>query len=115
MSSPTDSACVNILVVDDEPHSLKALRELLCGPDRNVVTAASGREALRWILRGVFALILLDVRMPDMDGFETAALIRKLKRSRYTPTGFLTAPGETRDWVRRGLEAGRSDYILTPL
>src|SRR2546430_897638 len=115
MSSPTDSACVNILVVDDEPHSLKALRELLCGPDRNVVTAASGREALRWILRGVFALILLDVRMPDMDGFETAALIRKLKRSRYTPIVFLTAAGEHTEWVQRGYEVGAVDYIFKPV
>src|SRR5256714_706322 len=115
MSSPTDSACVNILVVDDEPHSLKALRELLCGPDRNVVTAASGREALRWILRGVFALVLLDVRMPEMDGFETAALIRKLKRSRHTPIVFLTAAGEHTEWVLRGYEVGAVDYILKPV
>src|SRR6266513_1196815 len=115
MSSLTDSAGVNILVVDDEPHSLKALRELLCGPDRNVVTAASGREALRWILRGVFALILLDVRMPQMDGFETAALIRKLKRSRYTPIVFLTAADDHREWVQRGYEVGAVDYIFKPV
>src|SRR5438105_15567739 len=95
MSSLTDSAGVNILVVDDEPHSLKALQALLRGPDSNVVTAASGKEALRWILRAAFALILLDVRMPQMVGFETAALIRKLKRSRYTPICFLIAA----DWL----------------
>src|SRR2546430_10441156 len=115
MSSLTDSACVNILVVDDEPHSLKALQALLCGPDRNVVTAASGREALRWILRAAFALILLDVRMPEMDGFETAALIRKLKRSRYTPIVFLTAAGEHTEWVQRGYEVGAVDYIFKPV
>ena len=115
MSSLTDSACVNILVVDDEPHSLKALRELLCGPDRNVVTAASGREALRWILRAAFALILLDVRMPEMDGFETAALIRRLKRSRYTPIVFLTAADEHTEWVQRGYEVGAVDYIFKPV
>src|SRR2546430_937241 len=115
MNSLTDSAGVNILVVDDEPHSLKALQALLRGPDRNVVTAASGREALRWILRGVFALILLDVRMPDMDGFETAALIRKLKRSRYTPIVFLTAAGEHTEWVQRGYEVGAVDYIFKPV
>src|SRR5881275_121955 len=115
MSSLTDSACVNILVVDDEPHSLKALQALLCGPDRNVVTAASGREALRWILRAAFALILLDVRMPQMDGFETAALIRKLKRSRYTPIVFLTAADDHREWVQRGYEVGAVDYIFKPV
>src|SRR6266480_583442 len=115
MSSVTDSAGVNILVVDDEPHSLKALQALLCGPDRNVVTAASGREALRWILRAAFALILLDVRMPQMDGFETAALIRKLKRSRYTPIVFLTAADDHREWVQRGYEVGAVDYIFKPV
>src|SRR5213082_607213 len=115
MNSLTDSAGVNILVVDDEPHSLKALQALLPGPDRNVVTAASGKEALRWILRAAFALILLDVRMPQMDGFETAALIRKLKRSRYTPIVFLTAADEHTEWVQRGYEVGAVDYIFKPV
>src|SRR2546430_6857206 len=115
MNSLTDSAGVNILVVDDEPHSLKALQALLRGPDRNVVTAASGKEALRWILRAAFALILLDVRMPQMDGFETAALIRKLKRSRYTPIVFLTAADEDTEWVQRGYEVGAVDYIFKPV
>src|SRR2546421_646586 len=115
MNSLTDSAGVNILVVDDEPHSLKALQALLRGPDRNVVTAASGKEALRWILRAAFALILLDVRMPEMDGFETAALIRKLKRSRYTPIVFLTAADEHTEWVQRGYEVGAVDYIFKPV
>src|SRR5947207_8626787 len=102
MSSLTDSAGVNILVVDDEPHSLKALQALLCGPDRNVVTAASGREALRWILRAAFALILLDVRMPQMDGVDTAALIRKLKRSRHTPIRFRTPADDASEWLTGG-------------
>src|SRR5437763_8172855 len=115
MSSLTDSACVTILVVDDAPHSLKALQALLCGPDRNVVAAASGREALRWILRAAFALILLDVRMPQMDGFETAALIRKLKRSRYTPIVFSTAADDNRKWVQRGCEAGAVAYTFKPV
>ena len=115
MSSLTDTPSANILVVDDEPHSLKALQALLCGPDRNVVTAASGREALRWILRAAFALILLDVRMPEMDGFETAALIRKLKRSRHTPIVFLTAAGEHTEWMLRGYEVGGVDYIVKPV
>ena len=115
MSSLTDPPCANILVVDDEPYSLKAMQALLCAPDRNVVTAASGREALRCILRATFALVLLDVRMPEMDGFETAALIRKLKRSRHTPIVFLTAAGEHTEWVLRGYEVGAVDYILKPV
>src|SRR5437764_14713942 len=97
MSSLTDSASANILVVDDEPHSLKALEALLSGPDRTVVTASSGREALRSILKSAFALILLDVRMPEMDGFEAATLIRSLKRSRHTPNLCLCAAGENHD------------------
>jgi signal transduction histidine kinase/HPt (histidine-containing phosphotransfer) domain-containing protein len=115
MSTLTESASANILVVDDEPHSLKALQALLTGPDRNVVTAASGREALRWILKSTFALILLDVRMPEMDGFETAALIRRLKRSRHTPILFLTAAGEQAGWTQRGYGVGGVDYIVKPV
>jgi signal transduction histidine kinase/HPt (histidine-containing phosphotransfer) domain-containing protein/BarA-like signal transduction histidine kinase len=111
MSSP---AKANVLVVDDEPHSLLAMQEVLQGPDRNVVPVGSGKEALRLILKGNFAIILLDVRMPDMDGFETAALIRKLRRSRDTPIIFLTAAVED-DSVSRGYEVGAVDYILKPV
>src|SRR5205823_14024159 len=85
MSSLTDSASANILVVDDEPHSLKALEALLSGPDRTVVTASSGREALRSILKSAFALILLDVRMPEMDGFEAAPLTASSSAARTLP------------------------------
>src|SRR5882724_10760650 len=104
----------NVLVVDDEPRSLLAMQEVLQGPDRNVVPAASGKEALRLILKSDFAIVLLDVRMPDMDGFETAALIRKLRRSRETPIIFLTAAVEDES-VSRGYEAGAVDYMLKPV
>ncbi|HKW37098.1 MAG TPA: response regulator [Burkholderiales bacterium] len=104
----------NVLVVDDEPHSLLAMQELLGGPDRNVVPVASGQEALRRILKEDFAIILLDVRMPEMDGFETAVLIRKLKRSRDTPIVFLTGAVEDES-VLRGYEVGAVDYILKPV
>src|SRR3977135_827647 len=115
MSSLTDPPCANILVADDEQHRLKAQQARLRGASRSVVTAASGREALRWILRGAFALILLDVRMPEMDGFETAVLIRKLKRSRHTPIVFLTAAGEHTESVLRGYEVGAADFIFKPV
>jgi two-component system, sensor histidine kinase len=115
MSTAADPARGNILVVDDEPLNLQAMEALLSAADCQVITAASGQEALRWILRMDFALVLLDVRMPDMDGFETAALIRKLKRSRYTPIVFLTAAGEQVEWVHRGYEAGAVDYIVKPV
>ena len=114
MNAPADSPR-SILVVDDEPLSLRAMEALLSAPGCRVETAGSGAEALRRILRSDFALILLDVRMPEMDGFETAALIRKLKRSRQTPIVFLTAAGEHADWVLRGYGAGAVDYLVKPV
>jgi two-component system, sensor histidine kinase and response regulator len=109
------SSKANILVVDDELHSLIALQHLLSGPDRNVVPARSGREALRHVLKNDFAVILLDVRMPDMDGFETAGLIRQLRRCRHTPIMFLTAAVEDTQSMFRGYEVGGADYILKPV
>ena len=73
----TSEPTANILIVDDDLKTLTAMEALLSGPGRNIVTAASGQEALRHLLRQDFALILLDVRLPVMDGFETAALIRQ--------------------------------------
>src|SRR5712691_7768597 len=90
---PGDSKA-NILVVDDEATSRLALGELLEGADRNVVSAHSGAEALRYVLKHDFALILLDIRMPGMDGFETAEVIRRRKRSQHTPIIFLTGAYE---------------------
>src|SRR6266446_6056997 len=109
------SSQANILVVDDDLHGLAAMRELLSGPDRMVFAVGSGKEALRQILKTDFALILLDVRMPEMDGFETATLIRKLKRSRHTPIIFLTAAAEDTQSMSRGYEAGAVDYIPKPV
>src|SRR5215831_8228405 len=113
-ASMSSRSKANVLVVDDEPRSLLAMQELLAGPDRNVVAAESGKDALRRILKADFAIILLDVRMPEMDGFETAALIRKLKRSRDTPIVFLTGAVEDES-VLRGYEVGAVDYILKPV
>jgi signal transduction histidine kinase/HPt (histidine-containing phosphotransfer) domain-containing protein len=110
----SNQAKANVLVVDDEPHSLLAMQELLSGADRNVVPVASGKEALKHILKEDFAIILLDVRMPEMDGFETALLIRKLRRSRDTPIVFLTGAAEDES-VLRGYEVGAADYILKPV
>jgi len=109
------SSQANILVVDDERHTLVAMQELLSGPDRNVLAVGAGKEALRQILETDFALILLDILMPVMDGFETATLIRKLKRSRHTPIIFLTAALEDAQSVFRGYEVGAVDYILKPV
>lgn len=113
MDSTTSQA--SILIVDDDPTSRVALRELLEGPGQAVVLADSGEEALRRVLKHDFAVILLDVRMPGMDGFETARLIRGRGRSRHTPIIFLTGAYEDVHSEFRGYEAGAVDYIVKPL
>jgi serine phosphatase RsbU (regulator of sigma subunit) len=108
-------AAVNVLLVDDEPANLVTLEAVLEGLNLNLVKAHSGREALRCLLRHDFALILMDVRMPGMDGFETAELIRQRDRSRYTPIIFLTAV-ETGDLGRfKGYALGAVDYLAKPI
>ena len=106
-------ADVNILIVDDQPHSLVALAAVLEGEGRRVVRATSGREALQHVLRDDFAVIVLDVNMPGMDGFETAALIHGRDRTRHVPIIFLTA-SESGSRVLQGYAAGAVDYILKP-
>lgn len=105
----------NILVVDDDLKSLTAIEALLAGPGRKIVKAASGGEALRCLLRQDFALILMDVRIPDMDGFETAALIRQRERSRYTPIIFISAIDTLESDVCRGAASGAVDYLFKPV
>ncbi|TMI34355.1 MAG: response regulator, partial [Betaproteobacteria bacterium] len=85
------SSVASILIVDDDRRNLMALQELLQGLGQNLVLADSGEEALRCVLKQEFAVILLDVRMPGVDGFETARLIRDRQRSRHTPVIFVTA------------------------
>src|SRR5271154_1554057 len=82
---------VNILVVDDLPEKLLVYRSILDELGQNIIAAYSGLEALKQVLQHDFAVILLDVNMPDMDGFETATLIRKRKKSAHTPIIFVTA------------------------
>src|SRR5262245_54972555 len=79
---------VNILLVDDRPEQLLVLETVLAGLGQNLIRAGSGRDALRFLLNHDCALILLDVNMPDLDGFETAALIRQRPRTRQTPIIF---------------------------
>jgi signal transduction histidine kinase len=105
----------SILLVDDEPKNLYALRELLGSLDQNLLLADSGEEALRCSLNHDLAVILLDVRMPRMDGFETARLIRERARSRVTPIIFLTAAADEMGSVFRGYEVGAVDYLIKPL
>ena len=105
----------NILIVDDDPRTLLAMEALLSGPGRNTVTAASGQEALRWLLRQDFSVILMDVRMPDMDGFETADLIRQNERLRHVPIIFLSAIDTLEADVYRGAAKGAVDYLFKPV
>ncbi len=105
---------VNILAVDDNASKLLALSAILAELDQNIVTATSGRDALRCLLHQEFAVVLLDVHMPAMDGFETASLIRQRKSTEHTPIIFVTSyPDDTH--AARGYSLGAVDYILAPL
>ncbi|HVH72627.1 MAG TPA: response regulator [Candidatus Dormibacteraeota bacterium] len=114
-SSPEDFATkANILLVDDREDNLDVLEAILKDFGQNLARARSGQEALRLLLDKDFAVILLDVRMPDMDGFETAELIRKRQRSRHTPIIFITAADSTSEQLARGYSTGAIDFIFKP-
>jgi len=106
---------VDILLVDDQPEGLLTLEAILGGLEQNLVKANSGREALRQVLARDFAVILLDVQMPQMDGYETAALIRERPASRHTPLIFLTASHTADVQMIRGYGVGAVDYLFKPL
>jgi len=106
---------VNILVVDDRDENLLALEAVLSDPGYRIVRARSGREALKEVLDQDFALILLDVQMPGVDGYETAVLIRERARSRQTPIIFLTANDFGSQHVFRGYTVGAVDYLVKPV
>src|SRR5215470_13133018 len=107
---------VNILLVDDNPSNLLALEAILQAPDRNLVRASSGQEALRFLLDEEAAVILLDVHMPSISGLETAALIRGRERTRGVPIIFLTAYDSAGDsHISQGYSLGAVDYITKPI
>lgn len=106
---------VNILVVDDRPHNLVALEAILDELDQNLIKARSGAEALRFMLEDDFAVILMDVQMPGLDGFETAQLIRDRDRSRHTPIIFLTAYEKNDVQMLKGYALGAVDYLFKPV
>jgi len=115
--SSNDSAeeKVSILVVDDRADKLLAYEVMLAELNQDIVCARSGKEALRHLLQRDFAAILLDVNMPGLDGFETAALIRQRQRSETTPIIFVSAVNDTVSHISRGYSLGAVDYILTPV
>jgi PAS domain S-box-containing protein len=105
----------NILLVNDSQDQLIALATVLGPLQENLVMAHSGEEALRQLLRHEFAVVLLDVRMPDLDGFETASLIRQRGRTWSTPIIFVTAYGQRDEQVTRSYSLGAVDFIQTPV
>ncbi len=106
---------VNILMVDDEPANLEALEAILEPLGQTLYRANSGTEALRCVLDRDYAVILLDVQMPDLSGIETAALIRERERSRTTPIIFLTGVVKTSEMIFKGYSAGAVDYLMKPV
>ena len=106
---------VNILLVDDQPGKLIAHEAILAELDQNVIKATNGREALECLLRHNFAVILLDVQMPDIDGFETAQLIRQRPRFEKTPIIFITAYNTSDIDKLKGYSLGAVDYIFLPV
>jgi signal transduction histidine kinase len=109
-----DDEPVNILLVDDRPENLIALSAILDAPGYRLVTASSGMDALRHLLQEDFAVILLDVQMPIMNGFDTARLIKQRERSRAVPIIFVTAVSTDTSFLFRGYEVGAVDYIVKP-
>jgi serine phosphatase RsbU (regulator of sigma subunit) len=106
---------VKILMVDDQPSNLLALQAVLEDLGHVLVKAHSGDEALKCLLRDDFAVILMDVFMPGIDGFETAELIRQRERSRSTPIVFMTAIGKSDTHISRGYSVGAVDYLFKPI
>ena len=112
---PLGLPLAKILLVDDQPKNLLALSAMLEPLGHEVVQASSGKEALRYMLRDEFALVLLDVQMPVLDGYEVAELIRARERSRAVPIIFLTAIHRDQRLVARAYTVGAVDYILKPI
>ena len=112
--SADQSGRANILLVDDRPENLLALEALLEPLGANLVRANSGDEALKRILAQEFAVILLDVQMPGLNGFETAKLIKAREKSRYIPIIFLTAISKDEQFVFEGYSVGAVDYMFKP-
>ena len=113
-SSAKDSP-VNILLVDDRPENLTALEAVLEDLGQNQIRATDGRQALRLLLEHEFAVILLDVQMPELDGIATASLIRERAATQHTPIIFITAHDQSDREVQRGYALGAVDYIMKPI
>ena len=105
---------VNILLVDDKPENLTALEASLENPEYSLFKAQSGEEALKYLMDEYFAVILLDIRMPGMDGLQTAEIIRQREKTRDTPIIFVTAEHTETPNIKRAYELNASDFIFKP-
>lgn len=114
-TAEAEGSSTDVLVVDDNPRNLLAIDAALGDFQGRIVTAKSGEDALRALLRQDFAVILLDVQMPGLDGFETARLIRTRERFKHTPIIFVTAFDQERSEVLRGYELGAVDFLFKPI
>ena len=112
---PVERGRADILIVDDRSDKLLVYRTILEELDQNLFVAASGAQALKHVLERDFAVILLDVNMPGMDGLETAALIRKRSRSAHIPIIFITADYNDEEHMAKGYALGAVDYIASPV
>ncbi|MDO8719534.1 MAG: response regulator, partial [Polaromonas sp.] len=111
----TDLPQAKLLIVDDLPENLLALEALIRQPDRIVFQASSGEEALALLLEHEFALAILDVQMPGMNGFELAELMRGTEKTRHIPIVFVTAAGKESNYAFKGYETGAVDFLYKPL
>lgn len=115
MESLHDDEPVKLLLVDDREEDLEVLQMMLADPGYQLVPVRSGTEALKRVLTDDFAVILLDVMLPGLDGFEVARLVQQRERSRNTPILFLTAMGSEMNYIYRAYSAGAVDYLLKPI
>ena len=104
-----------LLLVDDQPANLVSLEAVLEGEGRPLIKAHSGQEALKILLKEDISLVLLDVQMPGMDGFEVAELMRQRKDTQTIPIIFVTAISKEKKYVFKGYQAGAVDYLFKPL
>ena len=105
----------NILIVDDHRENLIALEAILGDPSRNLIMASNGNDALQLALKHDLSLVLLDVQMPDIDGFEVASLMRNNRKTRNVPIIFVTAISKESKYVFKGYECGAVDYLFKPI
>src|SRR5687768_4945278 len=110
----SDEAPVNVLLVDDRPDNLLVMETILADLNQNLICATSAREALKFLLVEDVALILLDVQMPGLSGFEFAELIRERERTQHTPIIFVSATSVDEQYVFKGYSLGAVDYLTKP-